>query len=398
MKRLLLVRCASLAAAVLFGGLVAMPAYGAPKDTRITAVFQGPCAGATCKSGTDSALDNNDVARSAVQVQMASSSSVGLDSARLEMRYGSGAWMCVKTWTVGGGRAFSAHYDWETRFLPKDCSGEGGSALSRNGTYAFRLIAAERVSGDTQTSPVFTIRVENPPEAPEWTASPKVTGASEYSPLVELSWRANSEPDVVEYHYARLSPNGTEDEFAVSAAHPGGQGCDISGDIYTCWDDYFPSKGFGGTYTYVLIAYRSSPATSGQCALPPGGKCVQSSASEPKNASVVEPKPSPTAVPTPTKSSSAATATAKPRPSTRVLGTRTNWKDYYTGEYEEKLPYAPRTKIEPVPGSSRFDSGTALAAAPESSEGDSRNAWLSIAAGLVMILTALHLTRALRRT
>lgn len=396
MARVLSMRSAAAAACLLSWAGIAVPALAAPEGTKITRVFQGPCADSVCRAGTDDLLSEGGVARDTVQVQLASSSSVGLDWVRLDIRYGSGDWSCAKKWTAGGEGNFDARFDWDTRAWPDACSSPDGAALTRNGSYSFRVVAAERMTGDTQVSSARSLVVDNRPSTPKWKATPSVSGAEEYRPIVTLRWDPVSEPDVVEYHFVRLNPGGGEVELAVSAARPGGQGCEQDGATYVCYDDYFPQRGFGGNYSYTLIAYRSGAPSDGTCTLPPQARCIQSLRSGVRSVKIVEPTPTPTAA--------AKAPTARPSASkaARVLAERrSNWRDFYTGTYQKNLPYSGRMVVVPTgtPDRRAVAAGAPVAGELAGSDPDSRRRMLlSVAAGLVMMLAAAHMALAMRRT
>lgn len=370
------------------------PAHAAPSGTKVANVFQLPCDADTCRTGADRKIPDGALAHGAIQIQVATSSSVGLDSVRLEMRAAGGSWVCMKSWTTSS-ENFTQRYDWDTAAWPSDCSSSG--APTQNGSYELRVIAHEKVGDGSQTSSAYEVRVNNRAAAPVWAADPAVSGTNDHDPHVELRWEANSEPDIVEYHFVRNTSDGSEIEFAVSATKPGGQGCTRDGAIYVCSDDAFPPSGFDGTYDYLLIAYRSSPATSDSCALPPGDHCVQSPTSTQRSAALVEPKPP---SPTPTKTT-AARQTARPRPAATVYReqvARDPSSCFTCGSYKPTLPYGkhqvlvPGTKGKPAV----LAAGPPLVADRSPSEPGERP-WLPLAAGLVLLMAALHLARLARR-
>ncbi|HVL32045.1 MAG TPA: hypothetical protein VM600_00505 [Actinomycetota bacterium] len=391
-RRTLLVAAATLATVA-----VVPPASASPSGTKVAKVYQMPCADEVCRSTTDRAISDSGIARGAVQVHVTSSSRVGLDQVRLEVRYG-GAWVCLKKWSTSA-ESFSSHYNWNTATWPGGCDGDGPETgrLMENGTYLLHVVATERVSGDVQTSAAFEVRVNNRASAPRWASTPAVKGDDKRKTEVTISWLRNPEPDVTEYHFIRANPYGGEIEFAVSAARPQAQGCSLDGDTYTCTDADFASEDYGGTYEYALIALRTSPSTAQRCALPPQDGCIESPVSDQvMTAKVVEPIP-----PTPVaERSTRTTPNTRARPAGRrsssVLGSEyVNPREYYSGTFDKELPYS-ESPVYVGPGSD----GSTLEAAGDAAGADAAlpnsDKLPALAGGLILLMAALHIGRALR--
>jgi hypothetical protein len=308
---------------------------------------------------------------------------------------------------------------WDTN----SCSGS-----TANGQYTLKMTATESNGlTSSSTSSTFTVYVNNSPSAPNWYGGLVVTGASQRQPVVTLRWKGAPEPGVREYHFIRTDPNGNQHEYAISASNPGGQGCEQNTSTYICYDDAFPSSGFGGRYTYSLVAYRSSPSSTKSCTLGGGGDCITSAESGSQAISITEPpppKPTPTSTGTPGGGSggggptlgggslSGPGANAGPTPAansskrpTSVLGSGPyDPSDCFTcGSYSKTLPYGQGRVL--VPGGSAtqpsYALGSPLAQSESSLPGttdEHRRTLVSIAGGLLLMLGAAHMGRALRRS
>ena len=228
--------------------LLSSPASAAPENTSMSA-YRLPCGKAICDDGS-SRLSSDEVTDGEIQLQASTSSTLGLQSVEIQMQV-SGEWRCLRRWSTSA-RSGRWQHNLDTRAPIDGCS----NTLSdgRNGVYRFRTVATDRSGSDA--SPAFALRVSNRPMPPTWAASPSRQGSVSDDPAVTLKWFRNPEPDIVEYHFVRYGPKGAS-EYAVSADRPGGQGCTLEGDLYTCTDDDFPSKNYAGTYRYALVAYRS---------------------------------------------------------------------------------------------------------------------------------------------
>lgn len=408
-------------------GLAASPATATPSNVRIDKIYQLPCENPDCSGNGDDPLGGNPLVKGSVQIHAHAESSVGLEWLRIEGRLGTGGWVCLMQWSLSSVSSINKYYNWNTTQWPGSSSNPPGSCPesdahgdpTRNGDYDVRAVAKERTLPgvtDTAASSVVELRVNNRPSAPDWAASPTVSGEDERDPVVELRWKANPEPDIVEYHFVRTDPNGEEWAFAVSAKNPGGQGCDLGSGVYTCEDPVllessYGDNGYAGTREYVIYALRSSPV-SGGCVLSSSG-CIRSQSSEVRSAEVEEPPPppvesesptpegsgggsgggssSPSASPSARRSSSSrrATATASPR----VLGERLNNSEFFQGEFEQTLPYGQNRVLVPGRrGNSLYAAGNPLAGQTE----DDRGPWTPLAAGLVLMLIAAHMARLLR--
>jgi hypothetical protein len=268
--------------------------------------------------------------------------------------------------------------------------------------------------------------INNVPSRPVWAAEPRDVGPIN-KPAVELRWTGSPEPDVVQYDIVRTAPSGAQVTYNVSAASPGGQGCSRSSNVYTCYDTNFPSSGYGGTYSYRVTAFRSSPSSNVNCT--DGGACIASTASPPDSVSINEPSPSPSpstgGSPStgPSKSPTGGSSSPSSSPSTQnspnnrggssVLSGRTDPSEFFTGTYDEQLPYEQRGGFGSLlpgdgTGDGSADSGGGFEgfeqdgedelASPGGFGGDEellRQLLVSIAAGLLVLLIAGHLARLL---
>jgi len=273
------------------------------------------------------------------------------------------------------------------------------------------------------TSATFAIRVNNVPTPPQWAAEPKDIGPSK-KPTVELKWRGSPEPDMVQYDVIRDGPDGRV-FYNLQAGNPGG--CFRSSDnYYTCNDTNFPASGYGGTYSYSVTAFRSSPSPSAvKCDY--GGSCIASAASAPKSVSINEPSPSPSPSTggspstspskSPTGSSPSSSPSTQNSPNNRsgssVLSGRTDPSEFFTGTYDEQLPYEQRGGFGSLlpgdgTGDGSADGGSGFEGFERGGEdelasqggfgGDEellRQLLVSIAAGLLVLLIAGHLARLL---
>lgn len=392
----------------------ALPAWANPANTAIT-VYQGPCEAAECGTG-DVQIADGDIAKGTVQVKVRSTSSTGLTSMELQASFNNGSWICIRKWATSSGN-FSAYTNWSTTVWPGSsttpptgCSANAAYGdMTSNGDWRVRVIATDQLG--TQSA-MTALKVNNRPSVPAWADDPVVEGDATREPIVELRWAANPEPDILEYHFVRTGPDGDQREYAVSSSKPGGQGCDRDGTGYICFDDDFPSEGFEGTYTYSLIAFRSSPASSTPCALS-SGTCVQSAMSDDIGASLDEPEP-PSPDPTPTSSSgggrggrgSTGGTTSSPTSGSSTPRTRTSggsgasYCDFYCGEYKKNLPYDPKQVLVPSGGNGGrpvFAAGPGLGSGISVEDDAGNRLWTSLAGGLLLILFSAHMARLLRR-
>ena len=342
---------------------------------------------------------------------------------------------CIAQWSTNS-KSFSASTKWDTNKYPN--SGANGCTagstpqngdLTSNGSIQIQVTSYN--GSTTAASSAVTINLNNPPTPPAWAADPSVSGASKRAPVVTLKWDKSPEPDLQEYRFLRTDPSGNTKQYPVSATNYSAQGCSFDGTVYTCYDTDFPSTGFGGTYHYALTAYRSSPSQADTCYYPnQQTPCIGASSSDVRQVSIVEPSPSPT----PTTGSGGGTGgggtgggntgtpgggvgsvpsgvpsvagTQAPQTPTHVLGQTgiASPNDCFTcGTYKETLPYGSLPgdgqsgTLVPRPGQ-----GPALAAGSGLGSGssgpDPRQLWVSIAAGLVLLMTAGHVARVLRTT
>lgn len=393
--RLLGIACASLVA------VLPSPASAAPEGTKVVA-FQLPCDGAVCDPSQDQTLANDATVRDRIQLQASTGSTVGLRTVELQIQVG-GDWRCLRRWDTTA-RTFRAPLDLSTEHGFDGCASTFGGGA--NGTYRFRTLAEDR-AGQTQASAAFLLRVNNAPEAPRWADEPAVSSDGSARP-VRLRWFANPEPDVVEYHFVR-SGGGTEVEFAVSASRPTGQGCVVDDGVYECQDDTLRSSD-AGTYTYRLTAYRESPSSESRCALPGAGACIASMPSPTKSATIQAPPP-PASTATPAAPPSAAPASepgrrgsGRSRPSGPTLSDLSSDPRFCfeCGEFEGALPYDSPVVIDTrqLPEDATTPDDQLAAFEPELTSAlddeRERRGWIMLSGGLLLLLAAAHLGRALR--
>lgn len=411
-------RLLAIAAALVGALLWASPAQAAPDNVKVSNVFELPCAGSICDAGEDQALSEGAVVNGSLQIHVSARSTLGLDWVELQARQvltETGSWVCMKHWSSPGSNV-SREFNWDTDRWPGD-SGDAPAGceassyhgdLTRNAQYDFRVQA--RDASGTTTSSVFSVKVSNAAQTPEWVDEPSVEGADERSPMVTLRWRATPEPDVREYHFIREGRDG-EQEYAVSATKPGGQGCELDGDVYTCYDNDFSSEGFGGSYSYTVVAMRASPSSRQSCSLPPYGDCVESERSDSRSLGIAEPPPpGPDATdPTPTEKPTAGRGGSggggrEPSQVNRSSSTRGSFgsggsaAEFFQGEYERELPYDSPGGFDLPGGEGR----TPVAIGPDgepifvTDTSGRLRAMKVLALGLILLLISGHLARLLR--
>lgn len=381
----------------LFSVLLPAVAQAAPEDTNTTA-YRLPCGQSTCEGGSNR-LSSDDVVSGSVQLQASTSSAVGLQAIELQLHV-DGEWRCLERWTTSA-RSGRWPYNIDTSQPLESCNGSTITDAS-NGIYRFRTLASDRTGDSASASMV--LRVSNRPAAPMWAGTPKRDASRNDAPVVNLQWYANSEPDIVEYHFTRSGPGGTR-EYAVSATHPGGQGCSFSGGIYTCTDDDFPSGAYAGDYSYSLLAYRSSPDPGTSCSLPGTGNCTYSLRSPEKSLKLSAPAPTPPRAPEPEPE-----ATQAPRPRSSPTRVRTgppslsdiaagdfSWD---SGEFLRELPYGD-TPAGPIPYTETPPSDDPdLAFDPTASsipdDPSRKRALTALAGGLILLVMATHVMRVLK--
>lgn len=397
-------------------GLFAIPAQAMPEDTRILA-YRMPCGSAVCSDEGDR-LTGDEVSDGNVQLQAKTSSAIGLTSVEIQLQE-DGEWRCLTRWTTSARSG-----TWQKNIdLSARNDGCNGSTLTwgRNGTYRVRTLASDR-SG-SQASVPLTLQVSEAPTPPQWAGSPTRVSEDAGSPSVRLSWHANPEPDVVEYHFLRDDGRNIS-EYAISASRPGAQGCTLENGIYSCVDDDFPASGYSGTYRYALVAYRSSPDDRSSCSLPGSGSCVRSANSGTQSLALRQPPPPPDdrpqsddgtgSRPDPNDTGSVgdggdSNGAAGPGrgdgggggarfPSMRDL-IDANF-DFEGGAYDLELPF----EVEPgsdqplaAPGAElgAFEEQQRVAFGDPSQEGRQRG-FTALALGLVFLVVAVHLARVLK--
>jgi hypothetical protein len=417
-------------------GVAISPAQAA--STSIASIKQcdaGGCGSAIRTDGTGIGHDSIQIATSSISKGLLES----LNWIRVSARDNtSGAFTCLAQWNTSSTSARSL--TWDTTKIPTQsssgCPGTNDSFnnpsnyghFTNNGGFQLQ-VQVDSSSGTSASSPI-SIKLNNSPTPPVWVGSPSVSGAAQRAPVVTLKWTASPEPDVQEYRFFRTDPSGTTKQYPVSASSPGAQGCSLNGGTYTCYDTDFPSTGFGGSYSYALGVWRSSPSPADTCYYPnQQSPCIGAQSSDVKQVSITEPAP-PTPSPTggsgvgggggsgsggvvgggpgsvPTGVPSISTRDPQqPQRRTNVLGQTMSPGDCFTcGTYKETLPYgqlpADNGQPQPLPGNNQqrpvLAAGSGLSTG--SSGPDPRQLWVSIAAGLVLLLTAGHVARVLRVT
>lgn len=363
-------------------------------------------------------LGDDAVAHKDLRVQAHSEDSLfGLSSVQIDAKQPGGDWLCLRRWS-NPNSPFTSETTFDSRewpdSAPTGCSGSYDGEMTINGDITFRVTAREASPGSDTNTDSHTVKLNNVPEEPEELAlDPDEQGAAEREPTILVTWEANPEEDIAvgddevndiaEYRYYRQDPAGglCEEicEFAVSAEDPGEQGCDRSGDTYECVDDYFPTSGYDGTFAYSVVAFRKSP-DGVDCALPADDECIASKESDAVSASLTEPDES-TPTPSPTGGTGGTGGsgtggsgfrTQSGHGPTRVLGRRSSGtSEFYTGSYDESLPFGQRNIL--IPGSGGVV--TELAAGPGGVGDGKRGVMIPVAGGLLLFLGAAHARRLL---
>ncbi|MCA1834690.1 MAG: hypothetical protein LC750_18510 [Actinobacteria bacterium] len=286
-----------------------------------------------------------------------------------------------------------------------------------NGTYTLQLKAAEQTqrdpvcSSDSSTNfdcKSITVKVNNPPQAPSWETEPTVQ-KDNGAPVVHMTWSySGDEPDLREFQVSR------DGKVVAYLAAPGA-------GTYEFNDAGFPETGYGGSYTYKLMALRSSTVGPNNCGLGSGSKvCVGTYAGSSKSVTLVEPKPTEgtNTGGTSTGGSKNGSTTGSsggfrpaPSSSTIVGGRRITRAPgegdefFYSGTYKSTLPYD-TNKFVLVPDTQGAGKGTTkrIEAIQAGSTGTSpigdpihdRSLLLPFAGGLLLFLGAAHTRRLLR--
>lgn len=376
----------ALAAALAFGGtlmVIGSPAEAEPPASQVVAIYDADrCASDVCANG-DPTIAEGAAVTGPIQVHVRSEATFGLEWVRLQAHVEGTPptlWICLQQWRQGPGTlSFDGRYTWNTAVWPDPATPESDcehqtrhyhSEATKNARYTLRAIARER-SPDREIetdSPGFDIRLTNRPVPPSWAVEPSVSGGA--SPAVTLRWKANPEertqpsPDLIEYHFVRVGPDGDEKEFAVNAARPTDQGCQRLSSLYQCTDRSFTAS---GRYRYALIAFRNGAGAGVPCATTTG-TCIESRLSKVAAAEVTVAAPG------------SAPPTADGSVSPSALPTTTG---------------TPTTPTAPVEVEPPIDRSEQLAAADRDDESATESA-VPIAAGLVLLLVAAHVIRTLR--
>lgn len=382
-----------------------LPALADPSP-RISNVYQLPCRQDVCDESRESPLADGGLVDASIQVHVSVSSATGLQWVQLRARYGADDEVCLRHWDTSQ-QTFNAWVNFTTLRWPGQpgeppdgcAASDSHGTITRNGTYYLRVVARDGLG--TTASSDFSVKANNAAGTPSWAAQPRQSEPSEGE--MELRWHANPESDVVEYRWTRSGPDEVS-RYEVNAARPEGQGCEVDGSTIVCWDDDFPARGYDGTYTYELTAWRRSPA--GSPCRTAGGDCIGSAASDPVSGRLDEPPP-PEPASTPDDESPTPRGTRRSPPrydrneAARVYGRTYDATDrfYFGRTFEETLPYDAQQGFK----GGRFgggdqsptDGGVALADQP-SDASDPRRVWVFLASGLLLLVGAVHLSRLAR--
>ena len=446
----------SVIALALFGAMAPLSASANHESARITAVRD---CGLSSQCSSPRLISEGEIVDDFIQIEASAGHNdlYGFTWLQVHIRHaGDTEWRCVRQWSLGGAKApFPRDFPWGTQSWPGSvsCSDvdppeegaadpqpnvrQSSSGPTPNGTFEIRArvkVASLGSGSISAPSSSFVIKVNNRPSRPKFVGEPRDIGPSK-KPIVELKWRGSPEPDMVQYDVIRDGPDGRV-FYNLQAGNPGG--CSRSSDnYYTCNDTNFPESGSGGSYSYSVIGYRSSPSNpssavsceygGSSCICKYGGSCIASDASVPASVSINEPSPSPSpstgGSPSTSPSKSPTGSSPSSSPSTRnspnnrggssVLSGRTDPSEFFTGTYDEQLPYEQRGGFGSLlPGDGTGDgsaeSGSGFEgferggedelASPGGFGGDEellRQLLVSIAAGLLVLLIAGHLARLL---
>jgi hypothetical protein len=425
-----ILRAAVLATATIGLLGLAIPPVHAAMTASVASINQCD-SGGSC--GTAIKTDGTGMAHGTIQITAHEGSAL-LDPApqwvRIQVRNDtSSAFTCLVQWSTTS-KNFTASTKWnDTSSIPSQgagCPSGGAGGATNNGTLQVQVLSHN--GNGTSSSSIVTIKLNNAPTPPAWAANPSVSGAAKRAPVVTLKWNASPEPDIQEYRFFRTDPSGTTKQYPVSASNPSAQGCSFNGTTYTCYDTDFSSTGFGGTYSYAIAAWRSSPSPADTCYYPnQQTPCIGAQSSDVKQVTITEPaapSPSPTggsggggggtslgggggsgtgSVPSGVPSVSSRDP-LQPQPRTNVLGQTVSPGDCFTcGTYKETLPYGQLPGSDgqtgSLPGGQQRPVLAAGSGLGSGSGGpDPRQLWVSMAAGLVLLLTAGHVARVLRAT
>ena len=429
------IRSLILVAALLLplGGSM-LPAWAAPNVSDLK-VYQTPCDEFVCDNG-DERVQDGDVVTERIQIHIEASSGLGLQWVELQARKGSSNWFCMRRWNTSA-PALTQFYNWDTRAIPEGASSGASPTGCESdsdapwgdgpGTDTYDLRVRARDASGTTTSSAFGVELSNRPSTPTWSSSPRVIGNKTSNAKVELRWNGLNDPDVVEYRVVRSGP-GPEKEWGFDASRPGRQGCSASTSPYICYDDSFPKDDYGGTYTYSVVAYRRTGASTSErhvssCQVT-SGNCIASQMSESRSASLQDPpEPSPETTPTPSSPTNGGGSTVTSpsdgggrddgptraerraeRRRARVLAEqrRQDYQDFFTGEFDETLDYGQREGIGPTgpvfggvnPGGENDD----IAFGRYIPVPRDPTPYKAVAGGMLMLLVAAHTARVLRRS
>ena len=428
-------KSAILRAAVLVTAMIGMLGFAMlPAQAAVTssvyAVNQCDSSGGSCSAAIKT--DGTGLAHGIIQITAKESAGL-LDPAPTWVRVvarnnTSGTFVCLASWNTTS-KTFSGSTKWDTSSIPSQgpgCPSGGAGGLTNNGTLQLQ-VQTHNSNGQVNSS-IVTIKLNNAPTPPAWAASPSVSGASARAPVVTLKWNASPEPDIQEYRFFRTDPSGTTKQYPVSASNPSVQGCSFDGTTYTCYDTDFSSTGFGGNYSYTIAAWRSSPSPADTCYIQQT-PCIGAQSSDVRQVAITEPaapSPNPTGgtggtggsgggtgggsggtggglVSVPSGVPSISTRDTQSQQRTNVLGQTVSPGDCFTcGTYKERLPYGQLPsdgQSGSLPGNQQRPVLAAGSGVDTGSSGpDPRQLWVSIAAGLVLLLTAGHVARVLRAT
>lgn len=412
-------RSITLVASFLLAAGIGVPAAHAAPSVPKPQVYQHPCGdnAPVCRTSGAPTVKDGEVVTEKVQIDVTVTTSYPLTLEWVEVQArADGDWFCIRRWTASG-TSFNRFFNWDTEEFPNEPSGCESSASewgdrTSNSEVDLRVLAAD--SNAQRTSETLSVVLSNRPESTAFVGEPRVIGDRTSSARVQLTWDHLADEDVSEYRLVRVDPDGGESELPFDAIDPGRDDCSLSAGRMTCTDDSIPSKSYGGRYTYSVIAFRKTQATSGtyveRCARS-SGYCIASPISTSRSATLSDPEPRTT----PTRSSPTPSPTVSETPEerrereARVLSDSFNRPTYnpefYQGTYDSELPFDEGVGLfgGGLSEGNYFggSQGGPFAASPAGYlNPPERNPtpYRATAGGLLMLLVAAHMGRALSRS
>ncbi|MFY9586201.1 MAG: hypothetical protein WAT66_01960 [Actinomycetota bacterium] len=276
--------------------------------------------------------------------------------------------------------------------------------LALNGVYSVRMTVTDNsclLHGSSQYPTKADVKVANQPVKPDWSAAP--AAASDGSAVVTLKWKTNPEEDIISYEVTRTGSDGTVTALVPPSA------CGETTCVAQDGPSSFPAE-YSGSYSYKIVAVRSAPSGSGDAC--GNARCVKSNSSDVQSVTLTKPTPTPTPTDSPTSGGSptpkpggggssntgGSTPSGGSRGNTRVLSFGgsggSSYNDFYTGTYDENLPYAPKTLVIGG-GKTSLPNARSEAAAFSEEPPNYRTIMLPVAGGLLAFLSAAHVRRLL---